>query len=212
MQKIIDMIKGYKLVKSFQLIKRAENHSCNRIPIKVAHKASVNVNAKGKIVLGSKAQLIFGDAYGKKFCRSSLLTLGENSLLQVDEPFHIFDNARIYIRSNAQLILGGGYISSDAVIVCTQRIELGKGVAIADGVVIRDSDEHDILRDGYVRTKPVKIGDHVWIGHGVTILKGVTIGDGAIIGAGSVVTRDVPAGCVAVGNPAKIVKENVQWK
>lgn len=110
------------------------------------------------------------------------------------------------------MILGGGYISSDAVIVCTQRIELGKGVAIADGVVIRDSDDHDILREGYVRTKPVKIGDHVWIGHGVTILKGVTIGDGAIIGAGSVVTRDVPAGCVAAGNPAKIVKENVQWK
>jgi acetyltransferase-like isoleucine patch superfamily enzyme len=212
MQKIIDMIKGYKLIKSFQLIKRAENHSCNRIPIKVAHKASVNVDSKGKIVLGSKAQLIIGDAYGRKFCRPSLLTIGKNSLLQVDEGFHIFDNSRIYIRSNAQLILGGGYISSDAVIVCTQKIELGKGVAIADGVVIRDSDDHDILREGYVRTKPVKIGDHVWIGHGVTILKGVTIGDGAIIGAGSVVTRDVPADCVAAGNPAKIVKENVQWK
>lgn len=54
--------------------------------------------------------------------------------------------------------------------------------------------------------RPVHIGQRVWIGEQVCVMPGVTIGDGAIIGAGSVVTRDVPPACVAVGNPARIVR------
>lgn len=54
--------------------------------------------------------------------------------------------------------------------------------------------------------EPVTIGDNVWIGGGVTICPGVTIGEGTTIGAGSVVVRNIPARCVAVGNPARVVK------
>lgn len=54
--------------------------------------------------------------------------------------------------------------------------------------------------------KPVTIGNNCWIGGSVTILPGVTIGDNVTIGAGSVVVRDVPSNCVAVGNPAKVIK------
>ena len=52
-----------------------------------------------------------------------------------------------------------------------------------------------------------KIGKNVWIGSDCTILPGVTIGDGAIIGAGSVVTKSIPANTIAVGNPARVIKE-----
>ena len=55
--------------------------------------------------------------------------------------------------------------------------------------------------------KPVTIGNNVWIGGSVTILAGVTVGDNCTIGAGSVVTRDIPANSVAVGNPARVVKQ-----
>ena len=57
-----------------------------------------------------------------------------------------------------------------------------------------------------IHSKPIHIGDKAWLGFNVIVLKGVSIGDGAIIGAGSVVTRDVPAYCIAAGNPAVVVK------
>jgi maltose O-acetyltransferase len=55
--------------------------------------------------------------------------------------------------------------------------------------------------------EPVTIGNNVWIGGSVTILPGVTIGDNVTIGAGSVVTKDIPTGTVAVGNPCRVIKE-----
>jgi acetyltransferase-like isoleucine patch superfamily enzyme len=58
-----------------------------------------------------------------------------------------------------------------------------------------------------VQTAPVTIEDDVWIGAQCIILKGVTIGARSIIGAGSVVTKDIPADCVAAGNPCRIIKE-----
>ena len=56
-------------------------------------------------------------------------------------------------------------------------------------------------------SEPIRIGRNVWIGANVTVLTGVTIGDNAVIGACSLVTRDVPADCVAVGTPARVVRE-----
>jgi maltose O-acetyltransferase len=61
-------------------------------------------------------------------------------------------------------------------------------------------------RDKLEAAKPITIGDNVWLGGGVIVLPGVTIEENSVIGAGAVVTKDVPAGCVAVGNPARIVK------
>lgn len=56
-------------------------------------------------------------------------------------------------------------------------------------------------------SQPITIGDNVWLGGGVIVCPGVTIGDNSIIGAGSVVTKDIPANVVAVGNPARVIKE-----
>ncbi len=55
-------------------------------------------------------------------------------------------------------------------------------------------------------TAPISIENNVWIGEKATILKGVSIGENSVIGAGSVVTKSIPANCVAVGSPAKVIR------
>ncbi|TXS44823.1 sugar O-acetyltransferase [Streptomyces sp. t39] len=62
-------------------------------------------------------------------------------------------------------------------------------------------------RDKLEAARPITIGDNVWLGGGAIVLPGVTIGDNSVIGAGAVVTRDVPANVVAVGNPARVIRE-----
>ena len=66
---------------------------------------------------------------------------------------------------------------------------------------------HDYIDFGTVLARPVTIGDNVWVTSNVTILPGVTIGSNTVIGAGSVVTKDIPSGVFAAGNPCKVIKK-----
>ncbi|MCJ2126422.1 acyltransferase [Methylobacterium sp. J-077] len=97
-----------------------------------------------------------------------------------------------------------------------KAIEIGADCSIASGVWMTTSDFHSIIsRSGGARlnpAKPVRVGNHVWIANHATLLKGSTIGDNAIIGAHAVVTGVVPPHCVAAGNPARIVREDVTWR
>ena len=63
-----------------------------------------------------------------------------------------------------------------------------------------------LRRDKWEAARPIVVGDNVWLGGGVVVLPGVTIGTDTVVGAGSVVTRDLPAGVVAVGNPARVIR------
>lgn len=126
--------------------------------------------------------------------------------------FTIHNGALIHIHKKGTLILHGGYINMGCIIVCEGTIEIGEDCAIAPNVMIRSCDSHQIVGHESESVKDIKIGNHVWIGQNAAVLKGVTIGDGAIIGANAVVTKDVPAHCLAVGNPAKVIRENVEWK
>ena len=60
--------------------------------------------------------------------------------------------------------------------------------------------------DGACRARPITIGDDVWLGGNVTVLPGVTIGSGTVVGGGSVVTRSIPPGVIAAGNPARVIR------
>lgn len=112
----------------------------------------------------------------------------------------------------AQIVIGSNtYIGDRTEIHAGKLVEIGNGCDISWDCNILDRDYHKLCSDREV-LKPVKICDNVWIGCGATILKGVTIGKGAVVAAGAVVTKDVPAGCLVAGNPAKVVKENIFWK
>lgn len=95
-----------------------------------------------------------------------------------------------------------------------ELITIGKNVWVTRGVMIlchqRDLQAYEIdksVMDCPLVYKPVEIKDGAHIGIGAILMPGVTIGKGAVIGAGSVVTRDIPDYCVAVGTPAKVIKE-----
>jgi maltose O-acetyltransferase len=89
-------------------------------------------------------------------------------------------------------------------------IRVGRDGLFGANVEIFDSDFHDLdparRHAGTQRTAPVEIGDNVFVGMGVRILKGVTIGSDSVIGAGAVVASSIPAGVVAAGNPARVLR------
>lgn len=147
----------------------------------------------------------------KKSNLQTRILLEHDSSLIVDGNFSVYAGCYIRLLPNSRLILKGGFINENVQITVGEHIEIGEGATIGRDVVIRSYDGHYIDIPGYKISEPIIIGKHVWIGQGATILKGVSIGDGSIIAAGSVVTKDVPAGCIVGGIPAKIIKENISW-
>ncbi|MEV0319841.1 sugar O-acetyltransferase [Streptomyces sp. NPDC050658] len=90
------------------------------------------------------------------------------------------------------------------------RITIGEDCQIGPNVQLLTPThpvEPEPRRDKLEAARPITIGDNVWLGGGVIVCPGVTIGDNSVIGAGAVVTRDVPPNVVAVGNPARPVRD-----
>ena len=175
---------------------------------------TVVIDADASAVIELRANLSLGHNLRTGSNAETYLKLHAGAKLIVAGYFKVFFGASIEIFSGGELTLGSGYVNSGVVIACANRITIGDGAAIARGVYIYDSDHHKLLQNGEQTNlaAPVIIGDHVWIGTGALILKGVTIGEGAVIAAGAVVTRDVPARCLAAGNPARVIKESVEWR
>lgn len=103
------------------------------------------------------------------------------------------------------------YIGDRTEIHAGESVTIGDGCDISWNCTIMDRDYHKLGTEKEVFA-PVTIGNRVWIGCNAIILKGVTIGDGAVVAAGSVVTKDVPARTLVAGNPARVIREEVEWK
>lgn len=143
--------------------------------------------------------------------KHGFLQIGDNSIFSSMKSTVMHSGGTLVIFPGGNLALGQNInFNNDCEIYCSTKIEIGNDSIFANGVVIRDSDIHQIV--GFKNSAPIKIGNHCWIGTRAIILKGVTIGDGSIVGAGAVVTKDVPPNCLVVGNPAKIVKRNIAWR
>jgi acetyltransferase-like isoleucine patch superfamily enzyme/coenzyme F420-reducing hydrogenase beta subunit len=174
--------------------------------IKIGRKANVQLNARLRI--GTK-----------KFRRSKLetrLLVEDGGTLIVDSRFGIGYGSDIEIfRGGTLHIKGkqGGGINISATIICAERIEIGEHVMIGRNVTIRDNNGgHYLSQQGYKNTRPVIIGNHVWLCESCTVMPGVKIGDGAIIGARSVVYSNVPPFSMVSGNPARVIETNIFWK
>jgi len=116
-------------------------------------------------------------------------------------------------QSGAILKVGCNFAMSGGAICAAESVVIGDDVAIGANTTIIDTDFHPVdhflrqIMDAQGETAAIHIANHVFIGMSCLILKGVTIGASSIIGAGSVVTRDIPAGVIAAGNPARTIRE-----
>jgi acetyltransferase-like isoleucine patch superfamily enzyme len=92
--------------------------------------------------------------------------------------------------------------------ICAHKlVKIGRCCLLGHYTFILDNNEHGVeRREVLPASAPVIIEDHVWIGSHVIILPGVSIGHHSVVGAGSVVTKNIPANCLAVGNPARVVR------
>ena len=119
----------------------------------------------------------------------------------------LYDAVRLNLDSaSAALSVGDRtFLNSGTQVFCRRSVSIGSDSAIGPGCMIFDNNMHAI--DGSREATPVVIGNNAWLAANVVVLPGVTIGDGAIVGAGSVVTRDIPPGMLALGNPARVVRE-----
>lgn len=168
-----------------------------------------HVECRGKLTIHGKIR-IFG--HGKIVVGNDVII---NSCLS-SNPIGGDTQMVISVKPGAELLIGDRVGMSNAAIVCHERITIGDRTIIGGGTKIYDSNFHSIdyrERGDYahetVITKPISIGEDVFIGAHSIILKGVTIGDRSIVAAGSVVTKDIPADEVWGGNPAKRIRSNV---
>jgi len=159
--------------------------------------------------------LLFANVY-----QGSRIKFGDNTVFRSDYKGNAIGiNHRIILRtqsSSAVIEIGNGSGMSGGAICAHKKVIIGKNTLIGANVVIADNDFHPIEPNERLNNSPkviskeILIGDNVWIGADVYILKGVSIGDNTVIGAKSVVTKDVPANCIAAGNPVRIIRYNSQ--
>ena len=144
----------------------------------------------------------------------SRLLVEDGATLATEGPVKLFYGADIEVFRGAKLVLKGGIAANTGfTVVCGDSIEIGKDVQIGRGVTIRDNHGgHYLNRAGFKDTRPVVIGDKVWLCEGCTIMPGVKVGEGAIVGAHAFVTTNVPAHAMVSGNPAVVVDEDILWK
>jgi len=171
-----------------------------RNKLRVAKSTRIDIGASVKMsgckvtVRGKNNTLIIGA--NSKLRDTVLEIMGDNCLIEIAEDNMIGHNC---------------YLSAKGV---QQRIVIEADCGLSRNVKIMTSDGHPVYSGGerVNHDQDVIIERHVWIGDNVTLLKGVRIGSGSVVGINATLTRSIPSKSIAVGNPARVVKEGITWE
>jgi maltose O-acetyltransferase len=151
-----------------------------RVPLTTRVWGGVKVRGAGKVIFCDRT-IVFGTTVSSEFVahEGGCITVGD-----------------------------GTFINYGTSISAHSRVMIGKNCHIGQYAIINDNDYHDVMNKTTLpESRPVVLEDGVWLGARVIVLKGVRIGQDSVVGAGSVVTRDIPARSIAVGQPARVIRQ-----
>jgi acetyltransferase-like isoleucine patch superfamily enzyme len=175
-------------------------------------------------------RVIHRRSYGRKIHTDGLCFIGRDVKIEIGPLAHVYLERWSWVGNRTKLRAHGGFIrigsksvlGEEITFSTYEEISIGRECIIADRVMFIDFDhviadvETPIRKQG-LYSKPVRVGNNVWIGYGACILRGVTVGDGAVIGTNAVVTKDVPPGAIVGGVPARVLRmrdqpEKLVWE
>lgn len=173
----------------------------------ILKQSCIHIDGKGN-------ELILRQSY---LWKVKIQIFGKNNLIEIEADAKLNLTTIVLRGNNCHIRIGKRTTFGSSYMVCMgegNSITIGDECMFAENIEIWNTDSHPIFNlEGKIvnPSKPVCIGNHVWCGKGCKILKGVTIGDNAIVGMQSLVTKDIPAGTLNVGIPAKSIRENIIW-
>jgi acetyltransferase-like isoleucine patch superfamily enzyme len=153
----------------------------------------------GLVFLGKGVQLEAREGFGR---------------LEIGRFVHIGDNTRLRCHEGSLRIGDKSVFGNENTINCYLDIEFGEATLLSDWIYVCDfdhryADVHAPIKDQGIVKTPVRVGPETWIGTKVTVLRGARVGRGCVIGAHAVVRGDVPDWSVAVGAPARVVRDRL---
>lgn len=172
---------------------------------------------KNKIKISEQNNKILVDG-AIKISKTKIAIKGSNNTLHIKSGVKINGSFIEIVGNNCQITIGKNSIIGDGCYISAKeeniKLIIGDDCMLSRNAKLMTSDGHPIYQNKKIinKARDITLGDKVWIADDVTILKGVEIGTGSVVGIGSVVTKSINSSSVAVGNPAKIIKENIIWE
>jgi acetyltransferase-like isoleucine patch superfamily enzyme len=189
----------------------------SKLSVKKTNRLNLNdasIEKSSIVVDGNYNQIVI-----QGFLSNTKIQIWGNNNQIIINPSVNFNNSTIVLRgNNCKIEIGFGSTFGSIYMVCmgeNNSIKIGDNCMFAENIDLWATDSHPIYNNQNELvnpSKPIIIGDFVWVGSKSSILKGVTIGSGSIIGMSSIVTKDIAPATLNVGNPLRCIKTNIRWE
>ncbi|MFO7927827.1 acyltransferase [Natronomonas sp.] len=213
MASLSDVYKGLELVGALGSVKSAYysvKHTGDPTALQIHSNTIVDIDGETAFDINNRLEI--GTFPYPEVAHSKFSTGPESSISHTGEELgRIGSGCLVSIRG--AFSIGDSYIREGSHITCTSEVTIGDNCALSWDLDILDNDYHQLSVDGVdsTKSKPVRIEDDVWVGHGASINKGVTIHEGSVVACDSVVVSDVPPRTLVAGVPAEVVREDIEW-